>query len=216
MAGQDGDIIAERKELFVDPANEQIAIASRQVPTSDAPGEKNVSSEEGVFVFPEEAKAAGTVPRHFEDSELQSLQSDRFRLSEKAICRDRLNLPAKAEALKKSWLGQHGSRFLVIGDLAAVFALNPGSIDDVIDMAVRKEKHFDSVSSARQPLRGILRCIDKNASDGDKKTVRVKDAAGECVHALGISFVIELGNTGGTRRNLPGGARNERAGCITV
>ena len=70
MAWQNRDVVAERVELRLNSAEEQIAIAARQIPAPDAAGEKHVTAYEELSFSREETKTARRVPRHVQHFEL--------------------------------------------------------------------------------------------------------------------------------------------------
>ncbi len=72
MSRQDPNVISQWEHLFPDAAHQEISVTAREVPASDAPGEKNVSTEEDSLRFLKETQAARTMPGHFKYLEIEA------------------------------------------------------------------------------------------------------------------------------------------------
>jgi len=178
---KNGDVVPQRIDLFADPAEEEVAIASGKVPAAHTTREKDVSAKQHPFGFPEETEAARAVARNVEYLEVEPTQvAGRRFINQKAIA-DRFNLPAKPVILEKVGLGHHRKSVGVVPDRTGVFALDARGVPNMVDMPVGQEEQRHTVASFAQPFGGILWRVDQDTRAGQEKAVRVKDTAGECV-----------------------------------
>ncbi len=120
---------------------------------------------------------------------------------------DGVDVPGEAEPAEELGVCDHGEGIWVVGDAAAVLALDFGGVPDVVDVAVGEQKEVDLVVLALQPCRSLLGCIDQDSVGGKEKAVGVEDAAGEGVDLHG-------GQCGGRERGGQGCLGNgEGKGC---
>src|SRR6266446_9044038 len=68
---QDRDVVAERIELLLEPAKQEIAVAPRQIPAADTACEKDVAADEQLFLRRIKTEAAGAMAGHFQDLQLK-------------------------------------------------------------------------------------------------------------------------------------------------
>src|SRR2546423_6016268 len=69
---QHGDVVAERIEFLPDPAKQQVAVATRQIPAADSAREQDIAANQQLL-FPQiKTEAAGTMSRHFQDFQLEA------------------------------------------------------------------------------------------------------------------------------------------------
>ena len=61
VAGEHGDVVAEREDFFADAAEEQFAIPAGQIPAPDAAREEHVPAEKNAIFFRQKTQAAGAV-----------------------------------------------------------------------------------------------------------------------------------------------------------
>ena len=107
MAGQDGDVVTERKYLFSDSFDQEIEITAGQVAASDATREQDVAANQQLVFARKEAKAAGTMPWDFQHLHFQTEKDPARCFLDKKIGRDRFDLKLKAKAAKELRIGNH-------------------------------------------------------------------------------------------------------------
>jgi hypothetical protein len=183
VTGQNAHIIAERQNLFTDPGEKEVAIASGQIPAADSAREEHIAAEQYPVRQTKKTKAPRTMTGHFEHTKSNTGKLRALCFRDQKIGLDRLNLPTESELLEKTAIGQKWNAVPVISDAASMLLFDPGGINHVIDMAVREQEQSNFVPGAGQPLRRILRGVDQNAVVRQEKTVRVEDAASEGFNA---------------------------------
>ena len=62
---QHGDVVAERIEFLLDPAKQQVAVATRQIPAADSAREKDIAADQQLLFLRIKTDAAWTMSRHF-------------------------------------------------------------------------------------------------------------------------------------------------------
>ena len=70
MSRENGGLGRERKNLFSDSIQENLATAARQIPATDTVGKKNVAAKKLAALGKIKTKAAGTVTRDVQQSGL--------------------------------------------------------------------------------------------------------------------------------------------------
>jgi hypothetical protein len=88
----------------------------------------------------------------------------------------------------------------MVADLAAVLALDPRGVEDVVNMPVRDQKKGDFVAFGSEPFGSFLRGIDQNAVLLQEKTICVEDAAGESLDAHKRDGTVNEGYPGAGAR----------------
>ena len=73
----------------------------------------------------------------------------------------------------------------MIPDLAAMFALDPCGIDDVINVAMGQEQKLHLMPAFLEPFGSVLRRIHQNTRGAIEKAVRVENTAGESIQLHG-------------------------------
>src|SRR6266403_6297488 len=107
LAGKHRHVVAERKQFFPDPLQQQIDIATGQVASSDAAGEKNIAADEQLVLARKKANAAGTVSWNFEHLHFQAEKFSRRHFFDEEIRFDRLYFQLKSGTAKKFRIGNH-------------------------------------------------------------------------------------------------------------
>src|SRR5438270_12273648 len=97
MARKHGDIVAERKQFRLDPTEEQVAIALRQIPAADAAREQNIAANQQVIFPGKEAEASRTMPGHFEYLHLEAKKIAPRRRFDQKIRLDRFDFQFEAK-----------------------------------------------------------------------------------------------------------------------
>ena len=140
VAGKYRDVVAERKQFFPDPLQQQIDIATGKVSSSDASGEKNIAADEQLLLARKKAKAAGAMSWNFENLHFQAEKFSRRRLFDEKVRFDRLDFQLKSEAAKKFRIGNHPRGCWMAADLAMEAAFDFSHIGNVIEMAMRQQQ----------------------------------------------------------------------------
>src|SRR4030095_13731582 len=125
MPGKDSDIVPQRVDFLPDTAKEQFAVATRQVPASNAAGKENITPEENPLPFPKKAQTARAMTGNQQDFEINAAHFDGIRLTAMESWFNRLDFPCESKFQKKISLGHHGFGFRVVPHLAPVLLLNP-------------------------------------------------------------------------------------------
>src|SRR6266498_1108671 len=133
-------VVAERKQFFSDPLQQQIDIATWQVASPDAAGEKNIAADEQLVLARKKAKAAGAMSWNFEHLHFQAEKFSRRRLFDEEVRFDRLNFQLKSQAAKKIRIGNHLRGFWMAADLAMKAAFDFSHVGNVIEMAMRQQQ----------------------------------------------------------------------------
>ena len=76
MPGKDSDIVSQKVDFLPDTAEEQFAVAARQVPAPNASGKENIASEENPLPFPKKAQTARAMTGDQQDFEINAAQFD--------------------------------------------------------------------------------------------------------------------------------------------
>jgi hypothetical protein len=181
VPGQDRDVISKGINLFPNAAKKKLAVSSWQIPTPDATGKEDIASKEDLLFLPKEAEASRAMPRHKENLEIDATELERIGLVDQEARRNGFDLPGKAEFQEKIAFRNHWLSVRMVADLAPVFPLNPRRVPDVINMAMGKEKQLHFVPGFGKPRGSLLGRVDQNTCLRKKKTIRVKEAAGECI-----------------------------------
>ena len=120
-----------------------------------------------------------------EDLKIDALQENGERFLDEKIGFDGFDFPAEPQALEKKWIDEHLLAVAMIPDLAAVFALDPRGIDDMIDVAMSQEQKLHLMPVFLEPLGRVLRRIHQNTRGSIEKAVRIENTAGESIQLHG-------------------------------
>ena len=162
MTGKDGHVVAEREYFLFDAFEQKIGISAGQIPATDAAGEEHVAADEQFVFAREEAKAAGTVPRHFKHFHFQAEKFSPWRLLNQKIRLHRLELQFKTEAAKKLGIGNHRRSLRVTTDLAIEVSLDFCHIRDVIEVPMREKQKLYIDMARFEPIAGAIGRVEQN------------------------------------------------------
>ena len=135
-------------------------VAARKISAADASSEEDVAAVEEVGRFLQEADMARAVAGDMEDLEIDTFDDLRWGFLGEKVGLDRLNFPIESEFLEEIGFGHKGRGVRVITDFASMLALNAGSIPNMVDVAVGKEKGFDGIPLIAEPFCDVLGGID--------------------------------------------------------
>src|SRR5438270_6797203 len=138
MTGQDGDVVAERKQFRLDSAKEQLAVTAGKIPATNAASKKNIAADQNFAFAREETKTAGRMPRHFENLEFCAEKLAAWRRFDKKIWLGRLDLQREAVAAKEFRIANHRLRFGMTADLTTEALLDLRDLRHVVEMAMRQ------------------------------------------------------------------------------
>lgn len=189
MPGKDGDVIVEPKNLFSDPLKKQGPIPARKVPAPDAPLKKHVAANQRAGIGKIEADAARAMPRNIEDLHLGPPDLAALALVEQPVGLEWLDVDLEPVPPKKTGVGDHRGGLRVVGNFAAMAALDFGGVGDVVEMPVRQQEPVDLLP--RKPLVGTLGSVKKQVSSGrfEEKGVRVERSPGKRFEPIGCHVV---------------------------
>ncbi len=151
VSGENRGFVWKCEQLGSDSGEEEVAVPSGQVPAADAAREEDIASENEVVFWEMKAEAAGAVARDFQDVEIEVLEGDGRGGFEGEPGLDGIDVPGEAEPAEELGVGDHGEGVWVVGDAAAVLALDFGGVPDVVDVAVGEQEQVDLVVLAVQP-----------------------------------------------------------------
>ena len=183
MSGQHTNVVAQGEDFFVNAPEEQVAVAARQIPAADAPGEKHVAAKQYAALFREKTKTPGAMSWHFEHLEMEALEGDCVAFFQEQIRTDWLDFPAESETFKEFGIAQRRNTRAMIADPTAMFPLNTGGVADMIYVRMGQEQQVDLLPGASEPGSGILWGIKENPGFGQKEAIGVKNAAGKGLDA---------------------------------
>jgi hypothetical protein len=127
------------EQFAPDPRQQEITVASRQIPTAHSTGKENVPAVDRSCRGVMQTEASGAVPRNLENHERASEQR-LIPLEQAMVGGDWFHLQIDAEASEKFPVRQHGFCFRMHGDPATVGADDFGCIPDMVEVSVGQEK----------------------------------------------------------------------------
>jgi len=136
----DNRLGGEGEQFATDPRQEEIAVASRQIPSAHSAGKENVPAIDRSCRGVMQTEASGAVPRNLKNPERASEQGLIPPLNQTMVGGDWLYLQIDAEASEKFPVCQHGFCFRVHGNPATVGADDFGCIPDMVEVPVGQEK----------------------------------------------------------------------------
>ena len=163
MAGQNGNVIAERKYFFSNSFDQKIEITSGQVAASNTAGKENVSADEQLLLARKKAEAARAMPWDFEHLHLQPEKNPACCFLHKKIGRDRFDLQLESETAEKFRIGNHRRGFGVTPDLATEPSFDFRHIGHVVEMTVREQQKFQIDPAAAErfdPGARTIGCVE--------------------------------------------------------
>jgi hypothetical protein len=160
MSRQNGGFVWKCEQFGPDSGEEEVAVAPWEVPAADAAGEEDVASENEVVFWEMKAEAARAVAWDFKDVKIEVLEGDGRGGIEGESGLDGVDFPGEAKPAEELGVGDHGEGVWVVGDAAAVSALDFSGVPDVVDVAVGEQEQVDLVVLALQPCRSFLGGID--------------------------------------------------------
>jgi hypothetical protein len=128
------------EQFAPDPRQQEITVASRQIPTAHSTGKENVPAVDRSCRGVMQTEASGAMPRNLENPERASEQGLIPPLEQTMVGGDGLHLQIDAEASEKFPVRQHSFCFRMHGDPATVRADDFGSIPDMVEVPVGQEK----------------------------------------------------------------------------
>lgn len=174
MPRQHHDIIAERKELLFDSAKKQFTVAARQIPTAYSAGKQNVASDQQLIFSREKTETARTMPRHFQDFELESEEVAPRRRFDQEIGFNRLDLELEPKATEEFRVGDHGCGLGMTTDSAVEPPFDFRNVRDVIEVAMRQQEQLRSNAFALQPFARTIRRIEEDRAFGRFNEITIR------------------------------------------
>lgn len=189
MAGKNGHVIVQAKYLAPDPLKKERPIPARKVPPPDASLKEDVAPDQDAVVREIKTDAARAVTRNVEDPHDRTPDLAGPALVEQAVGLERLDVNLKAVTPEKAGVSDHRRGLRMIGNFAAMAALDFGRIGHVVKMPVRQEEPVNLIPG--KPLVSTLRSVEKQVSPGgfEEKCVGVERAPGKrfepiCLHVV--------------------------------
>ncbi len=179
MAGEHGDGVVEGEEFLADAVAQQLAVAARKVPASDAPAEEDVAADEGIFPGEEKTQASRAMARHVENAHIRPEQPAGMAFVHEEIRRERLEVEREPPLAEKPGIGGDRRGVRVEGGAAVVPADDGGGIGDVVEMPVGEREQGDGC-----PGEGCVGALRRVKKDGARRglvevAIRVEHAAGK-------------------------------------
>ena len=157
MAGQDNDVILQRKQLLADAFQEKVSFATGQIPAADALPEENVSTHNDSFIEQVDTNAAGTMSWHVVYFYRCTQKLGGSVLVKEKIGFERIDLQSKTPAAEEFRIRYHWCG-LGMHCCLAFMALNDcRRLSDVIKVTMRyyQEMHLFACEGGICPLRGV-------------------------------------------------------------
>jgi hypothetical protein len=164
MAGEHSHIIAQRKQFFPNPIDQQVDISAGQITATNAAREKNIATNEQSVLRRKEAKTAGAMAGHFQNLKIGAEKISVRRFLNQKIWFDWFNFQRESEIAKEIAVRNHRRGECVTSDLAMKLAFNPGNVLDVIDVPVCQQQKFGMNIERADPFARTLRCVEQDPS----------------------------------------------------
>ena len=162
MAWVDAGLGGKGKDFFSNAGEELLAVPARQIPSSEAASEEDISSEESAFAREVKAQAAGAMTGYLEDIEVQTAYLEiRCFADDFALC-DGLDFESESPIPEEIRICDHRDRVCVVINPAVMTSLDRRGIGHVIEMSMGEEKSVNPL--AREVPIGPLGGIDEDIS----------------------------------------------------
>ncbi len=175
--------IGKREYFRTNAGQQELGIPSRQIGSTNASGEENISAKQEAVVLSVKAKTSRAMTGHKQHLEIYSGEVDGGCLGYEKVSGDRLNLEKEAEILKEIWIGDKRNTGLVITDFAVERMFDFRRIINVIQVAVGNQEKAGFKTVFPEPLAYSGRRVDQNLASRrmEQIAVRVEDPANKCL-----------------------------------
>jgi hypothetical protein len=156
--------IRQSENLFANTPNQQRMVAPGKVRPADAPGEKDVASEEDIFGGGVKAEAPGTVAGDKKDGKGRTAKINVRCFIDQKVRLDRFSVEIEALVFEKIRICHQGETIFMVSNLAFGCPLELGGINEVVRVTVGQEQQIESDSQVPDPIRRPGRGIDQSIS----------------------------------------------------